>query len=157
MSRFLDELASAIGKPGDSFELVGLEQTDELLAKFREATATLNDSPSVMLKVTYPVSAIRVLEHDLELLKSVKTKYQMVLFRPLSAYCGAVRINSEELFEHALKLVDVDEIVVGMSEDASHGIILEFCTVWLISDEDAEYDLRLWGTDWMAALSAASY
>lgn len=123
MADFKQTVASALCRPADSLQLVTLSETDDAWSTFGAARTHAvencgNPGFSCVEAADRQDFATAVFRVAADFPPT-----DLLLFREQSKYCGAVRVQSRELFEHLFSLLELDgEDLLACTPDGSAGI-----------------------------------
>jgi hypothetical protein len=150
LPRFLAQLSRAFGRDVQPQALLDLSETDRLWKDLDARAASVQKShDGVAYRV--PFSETPLPPEILALLAHLRTlpRVDLLLFHPLSQYCGAVVVASDVLLPAAPALVEVDgETLAAMSRDGRNGLLIE------ASHDPPDRDITnilVWGPGWREA------
>ncbi len=108
-SEFVRELASILGRRADSIRILGLDETDLLWQKVESRIEACNSAEMTCYRERWVESQVDELRRFLHQLRNSLSNEGLVLFRSVSEYCDAVETHTQEVLDHALQLISLDQ------------------------------------------------
>ena len=150
----LSELTRVLRSPAETIVFADLDSTDSLWRMFEAKQQECEAKTIGCLKKTWPVSELKDLKEAIARLAAVTPEKELFLFRSTSEYCGAIKITSKKLLEHAFELISLDqEDLMASNEDVSYGIVLSYVTDWTEAGSAEIYELLVWGEEWLKVIA----
>jgi hypothetical protein len=152
-SGFIQELASALGRQFDSARLLSLDETDLLWQKVESKVQACNNGEIPCYRRRWVESQLDELRSFLHHLRGILPNEALILFRSASEFCGAIGTDTQEVLDHALQLVSLDqEDLIAVNRDVTNGTMLSLDTDKYITGDVVVYELIIWGEEWLQAL-----
>ncbi|MCP4526376.1 MAG: hypothetical protein GY833_10745 [Aestuariibacter sp.] len=150
LPKFLDDLSKSLNRPKESISLLDLEQTNYLVEAYKNRAKLQLENDEFTFKRIWPANEIELARKFINCLRERMPIRQMFLFRSLSEYCGAVRIDIRDLLQNAFQLIGLDqEHIVAWSDDGAFSIVFGHYEDWTEIGSEITFELRLRGKEWL--------
>jgi hypothetical protein len=146
-------MAAALGAASKSVRVAELDLTDQVWTAIERGRSSRQSGVVPTFKGSWSSESYEGLREIAQALRGNVPSESVFLFRALSRDCGAVILDSRQLFEHLFKLVTLgQEDVLAAIEGGTPGLHLSFDTERMPGQPSRDvYVLELWGGEWLKA------
>ena len=152
---FLQEMSAKLEKSPESIQFLDLEETVSIEEEFFRLLRLHKAYVTPSYKGYWPNSDVEKLREVIHALLQAPDKPAILIRSEKSHYCGAIRIGTSEVFQHALQLAELggeDSLLV--TENFDCGMQLGFNTDPSEHGPQDSYELTLWGDEWLRVLES---